>query len=164
MFTLHCTKKLLDLVKPAFMATTQSTNQLGAWYATSLAWKPEVALFVNERTLIPVLIPLAPNFTLVQRFSEHLAPVLSAHGVAAPFIEDELRLMQDVVFAKTENRSVVGIMKEFAALGACYKNSSGTDNLLGLSLKLAQTPCYATTKNTHWPDKVLQELVLSKNP
>jgi hypothetical protein len=31
---------------------------LGSWYATVLLWKPQVALLVNEKTLLPVLMPL----------------------------------------------------------------------------------------------------------
>lgn len=32
--------------------------------ATALFWKPQVALLVNEPTLLPVLMPLAPAATL----------------------------------------------------------------------------------------------------
>lgn len=37
----------------------QSTIVLGQWYATAVSWKPQVALFANEGTLLPVLTPLA---------------------------------------------------------------------------------------------------------
>ncbi len=33
----------------------QSTTLMGQWYATAMFWKPQVALFVNEPTLLPVL-------------------------------------------------------------------------------------------------------------
>ena len=55
MYTLHCTKKLLDRVKvPAMSAAQPPTTVLGNWYATALFWKPQIALLVNERTLLPV--------------------------------------------------------------------------------------------------------------
>jgi hypothetical protein len=40
--------------------TDTSTMALGDWYATALSWRPQVALFVNEATLLPVLMPMAP--------------------------------------------------------------------------------------------------------
>jgi hypothetical protein len=55
MLYLHCTKKLLDRLKPEVIAGGTSTTGLGNWYATALLWKPQIALFVNERTLLPVL-------------------------------------------------------------------------------------------------------------
>jgi len=52
----HATKKLLDRLKrPAERLEEVSTGFLGPWYATALFWRPQVALFVNERTLLPVL-------------------------------------------------------------------------------------------------------------
>ncbi|MFZ5702684.1 MULTISPECIES: hypothetical protein [unclassified Blastomonas] len=60
MFHLHCTKKLLDRVKPEIIAPGLSDTSLGNWYATILFWKQQMALLVSERTLLPVLMPLAP--------------------------------------------------------------------------------------------------------
>jgi hypothetical protein len=39
-----------------------STTLLGEWYATMLSWRPhQLILLVNEQTLLPVLMPLAPG-------------------------------------------------------------------------------------------------------
>lgn len=159
MFCIYATKKLLDRIKPELTASGDCTTRLGNWYATALLWRPQVALFVNERTLIPVFVPLAPVATLAQRFPQHLAQVLTRHGIAASFIEAELQQMQTRAYSKTANRSVVGIMKEFGYLADGYRHYIETSDLLDLSLKLAQTPCYASRKDAHWPDKALQELL-----
>ena len=159
MYQLHCTKKLLDRTKPELTAGGDCTTQLGNWYATVLFWKPQVALLVNERTLLPVLMPLAPATTLAKRFPQHLAQVLGAHGVAQTFIEVELRQMQNVAYAKTANRSVVGVMNQFAYHATFDHEYYEPQNLLALSLKLADTPCLATHKNSIWPRKALLELV-----
>ena len=83
MYTLHCTKKLLDRVKvPLVASSSQLTTGLGNWYAAVLFWKPQLALLVNERTLLPVSKPLAPSATLVSRFPHELAAVLRAHGAS----------------------------------------------------------------------------------
>lgn len=69
MFTVHATKKLLDQIKVRpHSAPPEATTQLGNWYATALFWKPQVVLFVNEPTLLPILVPLAPAATVTDRF------------------------------------------------------------------------------------------------
>ena len=60
-YTIHAPKKLLDRVKqPVVGPVIEPTTALGNWYATVLLWKPQAALLVNERTLVPALVPLAP--------------------------------------------------------------------------------------------------------
>lgn len=49
---------------------TRSSNALGAWYATVLFWNQRLALFVNETTLLPVFVPLAPAATVIDRFTQ----------------------------------------------------------------------------------------------
>ena len=97
MFNLHCTKKLLDRIKPELGAPQPSTTRLGNWYATALFWKPQMALVVNERTLLPVLLPLAPAATLAQRFPIALSEVLRALDMPAEFIDSEISGMGEVV-------------------------------------------------------------------
>ncbi|WP_106408468.1 DUF6933 domain-containing protein [Sandarakinorhabdus cyanobacteriorum] len=81
MFHLHCTKKLFDRIKPGIVAPEASDTALGNWYATIILWKPQLALLVSERALLPVLMPLAPATTLARRFPAQLALVLKEHGV-----------------------------------------------------------------------------------
>ena len=159
MYQLHCTKKLLDRIKPTLSLATDVSTQLGNWYATALFWRPQVALLVNERTLLPILMPLAPATSLLQRFPEALAEVLAAHGISSVFIESEVASMQSVAVAKTANRSVVGVMNEFAFLAGVYHDLQSKDRLVGLSLHLAKTPCLSSKQHAIWPDKALQECV-----
>ena len=166
MFTLHCTKKLLHRIKPDILSPGHSDTLLGNWYATALFWKPQVALLVSERTLLPVLMPLAPAATLARRFPTQLALVLKEHGVAADFIAQEVWRMGSVQFAKTANRSVVGSLNEFLRQAefwlAAYAYEKGDDDdLLAISAKLAETPCSPLYKGPVSPDKALRELVRS---
>ena len=86
MYTLHCTKKLLDRVNlPTASPVGPPTTVLGNWYATALFWKQQVALFVNERTLLPVFMPLAPASTVIRRFPSELATLLTMHGANQAF-------------------------------------------------------------------------------
>jgi hypothetical protein len=160
MFTMFATKKLLDRIKPSAIALYGASGTLlGNWYATVLFWKPQVALLVNEKTLLPVLMPLAPATDLATRFPEHLAGVLAAHGVPQQFIDHELAQMNEVQYAKTSNRSVLGIMNQFSYLAEGYREYLETNDLLTLSLRLSETPCSPLYKSAVSPDRELKLFV-----
>ena len=58
-------------------------------------WRPQAALFVNEATLLPVLLPLAPAATVIDRFAPALAAVLGEQGGPLEFIQTEMAEMRD---------------------------------------------------------------------
>jgi hypothetical protein len=164
MFYLHCTKKLLDRIKPEVVPSGQSDTVLGGWYASVLFWKPQVALLVSERTLLPVLMPLAPAATLGRRFPAQLALVLKEHGAPAEFIANEVWRMDNVIYGKTANRSILGSLNEFLRQAefwlAAYGYQKGDDDdLLAISAKLAETPCGPLYKGPISPDRALRDLV-----
>jgi hypothetical protein len=162
MFTIHATRKLLDRVgcrvDGSIMA---SSTALGDWYATALFWKPQVALLVNEKTLFPVLMPLAPATTLIDRFPAEPGIVLDAHGIDREFIEAELAAMGEGRYAKTTNRSTVGVMNEFALLAGSYRREQSINDLLSLALELADTPCGPLYPRHITPAAELQAMVAS---
>ena len=61
MLAVRGTKKVLSRVGIAAPVHELSTCAPGDWYAKTLFWRPQVALFVNERTRLPVFVPLAPT-------------------------------------------------------------------------------------------------------
>jgi hypothetical protein len=157
MYSLHCTKKLLDRIKPSIATSPPlPTTVLGNWYATALFWKPQLALLVNEGTLLPVLMPLAPSSTLTARFPGELAVVLGRHGISRAAIAREMAAMPEVAFAKTANRSVLGIMNEFSFLAEGYREYLETSDLLTLSMRLADTPCRPIKYNS--PSRQVKEI------
>jgi hypothetical protein len=159
-FSIHATKKLLDRVKqPAMPAVSEPTTALGNWYATALFWKPQVALLVNERTLYPVLMPLAPAANLMERFPDSLRQTLQAGAVAAEFVESEIAAMGDGRYAKTASRSVIGIMNEFSYLAEADRAYRSINDLVALALTLSETPCGPLYKRHVSPDRELDALV-----
>ncbi|KWH59744.1 hypothetical protein LGM42_16310 [Burkholderia sp. AU39826] len=162
MLYLYCTRKLLERLKPEVAEAGYSTTKLGSWYVTVLSWRPQLAMLVNERTLLPVLMPLAPVATLAARFPGALMDILAAHGVPRPFIVSEVSEMQAVRYTKTQNRSVVGIMTEFTHLAEAYREAcrdlDKPTELIELSLQLARTPCSPLYKGPVSPDRALQAL------
>jgi hypothetical protein len=158
----RATKKLLDRIGPPSLGEgEQSTTLMGQWYATAMFWKPQVALFVNEPTLLPVLMPLAPAATLLARFPQQVAAVLAAHGTPDVVIDEEVRQMRDRRLAKTANRSVVGIMNEFTFLAEAYRGDTPAPDLSALAIRLAATPCGPLYSKHVSPDRELAALLRS---
>jgi hypothetical protein len=161
MVIVRATRKLLDrLGPPTADAGQASTTLLGDWYATAWFWRPQVALLVSEVTLLPVLMPLAPAATLLQRFGPQLAAVLAAHGVPAGFIDAELQEMDEARLAKTASRRVVGIMNEFTYLADAWRQDE--PGLLALAVRLAATPCGPLYQRHISPDRELAALVAAR--
>lgn len=160
MLIVRATKKLLDRIGPPSLGEGEhSTTLMGQWYATAVFWRPQVALFVNEPTLLPVLMPLAPAATLLARFPGQAAAVLTAHGTPQTVIDEEVRQMRDHRLAKTANRSVVGIMNEFTVLAGAYRGNTPAPDLLALAIRLASTPCGPLYSKNLSPDRELHALV-----
>ena len=135
-----------------------SSTVLGDWYATVLPWRPQVALFVNESTLVPVLMLLAPARTVIARFPAALGKVLAVHGLDAGFIGEEIGRMSDVVLAPTRSRSVVGVMNEFAFLAGQRRDT----DLVELSVRLAATPCGPLFRRQVSPDRELHAVAAER--
>jgi hypothetical protein len=107
------TRKVLDRVGSPSEPDTASTTMLGDGFVTVLFWRPQVALFVNATSLLPVFMPMAPAATVLERFPETLAGILRTHGIADHIIAHEVGQTAEQHLAKTNNRSVVGVMTEF---------------------------------------------------
>ena len=164
MFVVRGTKKFRDRVRQAVpIPEVPASTVLGDWYATALFWRPQVALFVDEQTLLPVLVPLAPASTLLSRFPDVLEQVLTAHGVPSWFMGRELAEMGSHRLEATKNRSVIGMLTEFSYLLEHGESSGGAD-LLALAVRLAHTPCGPLYRSHTFPDRELHALIATIAP
>lgn len=138
MVVIRCTRKLLDRLAHGRRSAVSSTTALGDWYATILFTRPQqVMLLVNAVTRLPVVIPARDSSRLPLRFAENLATVLTAFQIPAEVIAAELREMQNVTFATTASRSVLGTMNDYAIyIEAAFHREAGVA-LHTLSVKLA---------------------------
>jgi hypothetical protein len=152
MYSLHATKKLLDRADcPTEPAVVQSTS-LGNWYANALFWKPQVVILVNEKTLLPLFMPLAPARTLGQRVPGALRLLLRALGVETSFVEHECGEMAEVRFSRTASRSILGSMNDFVRQANWIQRRDDTSDLLTLARELSHTPCRVIREDAIWPD------------
>ena len=139
MLIVRGTKKLRDRMNKAPSASPDdgSSTALGDWFATALFWKPQAALLVNARTMIPVFTPLAPAGKLLDRAPEAIAEVLRAHGVPADAITAELNEMFEVRIAPTNDRQIVGVMNEFVFQAEGAWGAHDPD-LFSMSMRLSE--------------------------
>jgi hypothetical protein len=165
-FTVHGTKKFLDRVpdNPIPASDLQPTTTiLAGWYATVLFWKQHVALFVNEPTRLPLLVPLAPGRTVTTRLTQTAGAVFAALRLPEAFIASEVTAMTHHQMTKTANRSVLGTMNDFAYLADAHRTPKQDPDLLDLSLNLAKTPCGPLYGSHISPDRELLALVADHN-
>jgi hypothetical protein len=118
---IHCTRKLLKelddpLVEPDKIALP--TEGLGNWYANLLRIdRRKCLLFTNEKSLYTFLIPkiLKANLkNIEEEFLIHLNYNLQNEGFGLEVINMVMQEYQEIGFAKTSNRQVLGSMNDLA--------------------------------------------------
>lgn len=157
MLVVRGTKKLRDRLKKAAVAAPddRSTTELGDWFANALFWRPQVALLVNSRTLLPVFMELAPTATLLERSPVAIEAVLRRHGVDEAFFAAERKAMREVRIGPTNDRRVLGVMNEFAFHGE-WLFKEGQHDLEALSLRMSSLIIASESSPkvppiAHWP-------------
>ena len=164
MMVVRGTKKFLDRLGRPKPTEATSSGRLGDWYANVWFCRPQVALFVNEVTLLPVLVPLAPASSVIARFPAAFAQVAARIGVEAAVVDDEVAEMATWTLAKFASRSVLGVMNEFAHLADNYRERNDPLDFVELSLWLAQVPCSPLHSGQGFPDLELKALLAAKEP
>lgn len=158
MVLLRCTKKLLGRLPPSEVRPveqTESTTRLGDWTAHLLfVGRQQIVLGVNHRTLLPVLLPIAPSKTFIPRFVEAAGEMLMAIGVEdRKAVLAEMAAMQECIVAPTNDRRVLGTINDFGRTLDFYVDGRP---LPEVALHLAETPCSPIGMNR--PRDVAREL------
>jgi len=145
MIVLRCTSKLLDKLSITPTAEPRaSSNALGDWYATVLRSKRgQFVLGIARETLLPIVVSGRELRAFPERLASTVREVLTAYGVGAELIERECAAMSEVQYARTDDRSTVGVLTELQRLlhGDLEYHPNAT--LTELSLRLAETPIVA---------------------
>lgn len=158
------TKKLRDRVKGASARDSDaSTTALGDWFATALFWRPQVALLVNSRTLLPVFMELAPAATLLDRAPAAIEAVLRRHGVDNAYLTAERDAMREARIRPTNDRRIVGVMNEFAFHGELLWKE-GLRDLAALSVRMSSLILGPLQHRSGSPDRELAAVVGSTEP
>ena len=151
---------------PVSRAVGVSDTALGDWYVNRLTVdRQPLLLLLSATSLLPILVKAVQVRDLPTRLRDLVAIRLAQLGVSRPLIESERRAMAPVQIGATVDRSVLGIMVDFAKSVPCYLAAGWNDaDLEVVAARLAQTPCHAgqPSKRVIFPDKKAPELLAAK--
>lgn len=163
MFTLRCTKNLLRRLRAAPAPSAEAvaaapTTRLGDWHA-NLLYRPggQLILLVNDRSLLPVLVPASPKDLIVSRFIESLGSELRLLGAPREVVSAELAEMGEVELGPTQSRQLLGTMNDFDTMLDDEQSQGRT--LEDAALRLAEAPCGPLAMRS--PNDVAVELLVA---
>lgn len=167
MVILRATQKLAKVLPPSEGRTGESDTALGDWYVNRLTVdRQPLLLLVSARSLLAILTPGRDVRQLPQRLATLVVARLKRLGIAASLIAAEKAAMDPVVVAKTKDRSVVGIMVDYARMIPDYLPVGGWDatKLPFVEAKLQENPCHAggPTASVVFPDRATPSLLSSR--
>ncbi|MEP6475509.1 MAG: hypothetical protein ABJC74_17415 [Gemmatimonadota bacterium] len=158
MVILRTTRRLATrLSEKSSSQDPRSSGQLGDWYANLIRGPGRLlALCTNERTLLSVVVPVAPNRHFLDRFRD--AAIGRIHQLPVPA---SLRLAEaghftELSLAPTASRSVVSSMNQLGWGAELWLRSLPAGDLEELGLWLCDTPMSALKTDWPWKEAVLR--------
>jgi hypothetical protein len=143
---LRRTQKLASGLPRIVRPAGRSDTALGDWYVNRISIdRRPLLILVSSRSLLPILLPARDVRSLPERLAEVVARRLQRLHLPSRIIEAEVRAMAPVVVAPTEDRSVLGILVEFAKAVPFYLEPGSWDEstLPFVEARLGETPCHA---------------------
>lgn len=165
MFTLRCTRKLLNFLDIEPVEEPEApTGALGDWYANLVpTCAGDLIIFVNERSLVTVAIPVWEVENLVPLFRIRVRNLLAMMGLPWDVIEREIGHLDPVQFAKTASRSILGSMNDMAWHYQVRAEEAQNEDDLRLSpveFRLSQMPF--SPLDYRFPTDVAEELLMER--
>lgn len=144
MVILRATRKLKSVLPVSGPVSACGDPALGDWYVNRIIVdRQPLLLLVSSAALLPLLLPARDVRSLPGRLGAVVRARLRRLGIDARAIDGEYRAMDSVVVAPTVDRSVLGIMVDFAkALPHHLEPGRWNDDTLRVvEERLAETPC-----------------------
>jgi hypothetical protein len=142
----------------ADLGQCRSDTALGDWYVNRIVVdRQPLLLLVSSTSLLPILLPARDVRVLPGRLRALVGARLQRCGIDTLAIDSELRAMCPVAIGPTVDRSVLGIMVDFAKAVPYYLEPGawheGTLQLV--EDRLAKTPCHAAraTERVIFPEQ-----------
>ena len=163
MFSFRCTRRLIAKLQASVVTDPPApSTRLGDWYGNVLfTGYHRLLMFISERSLLPVIMPLRERDQLLPNFRARLAELLLHLGGSEKDVAKELSEMTEVMIARTANRSVLGTMNDFIQNAKVHIQMDEDFNLLDLELWLAETPC--GPKEYRYPNELAIQLLEDTN-
>lgn len=99
---------------PTVAASRRSDTALGDWYVNRMVDRQPLLLLVSSTSLLPIVTPARDVQSLPERLGSIVGCRLRRFAIESGTIEAELQAMHPMIVAPTVDRSVLGIMVEFA--------------------------------------------------
>lgn len=166
MVILRPTRKLRSLL-PTAAVSARSDTALGDWYVNRIVIdRQPLLLVVSSASLLPMLLPARDVRGLPDRLGALVESRLRRCGIENRAIAAERRAMHGVAVAPTVDRSVLGIMVDFAK-AVPYYLEPGRWTARALTViedRLAETPCHAALSGDRviFPNRKAPELLREK--
>lgn len=144
MVLLRATKKALKFLPESDGDAAGSATALGDWYVNRIVIdRQPLLLLVSSLSLLAAITTARDSKSLPKRLASIVGNRLSRLGIEQRALEREVEVMSVVAVARTENRSVVGQMVDFAKMIPSYLPENGwTESDLRVAEdRLAETPC-----------------------
>jgi len=166
MVVLRRTHKLASALPVSAPGSAQSTTALGDWYVNRVTVdRRPLLLLVSAQGLLPMLLPARNVASLPNQLPDLVSTRLRRLGIAPSVAQAEVAAMRPVMVAPTADRSVVGIMVDFAkSISFHLEPGAWDDNSLAfVEAQLAETPCHAGRRfeDVVFPDRKAPELLLA---
>ena len=116
-------------------------------------------LLISEHSRLPVLMAGRDLKHLADNFPDALAAVLWGLGLSAAVIQREIEATREAVIAKTNSRSHLGTLNDFANLLRWQLHGQHDPDLVQAALELAHTPMAASTRQAFFPDQLTRQLL-----
>lgn len=91
----------------------ESTTRMGDWYAIDLVLnRKQFILCVSSKSRLAVALDASPYANFPDRLCDAVTGVLKAIGVNETAVQEERLQMDEIVLAKTVDKSILGTMNE----------------------------------------------------
>jgi hypothetical protein len=167
MVVLRVTRKLRASLPESVEPDATSDTALGDWYVNRVTvHRKPLLILISSRSLLPILTPARNVRALPERFPGLVADRLRRLGVSGHLVEAEVAVMTPVHISKSVDRSVLGILVDFAK-AVRFELVPGAWSESSLQLaesRLAETPCYAgqSFENVIFPKKKTPDLLMTR--
>ena len=167
MVILRPTRKLNSLLPATEVIPTSSDTALGDWYVNRVVVdRQPLLLLVSSTSLLPMLIPAQNVRGLPARLAALVEARLRRCGLDDRTIAAETLAMASVAVGPTVDRSVLGIMVDFAKAVPYHLEPGqwGETTLRIVEERLAATPCHAALSwdRVIFPEKKTPEVLRAK--
>lgn len=152
MVILRPTRKLSSLLPASRILPSNSDTALGDWYINRIVVdRQPLLLLVSAVSLLPILVPARDLRTLPLRLAGLVEARLRRLGVPDKDVFAEIEAMTPVEIGPTVDRSVLGIMVDFAKSVPYFlpPGDPNEDTLRFAEDRLADTPCHARRSFNH---------------